>query len=108
MSLWLRSAGADDVEIYEILLACGEACVNTIAHAHPAVSDAPFEVRATREGADIVIVVGDTGKWRLPPSEGRGRGLALIRELMDTVRVDPGDRGTNVTMRRRLEHASAT
>jgi serine phosphatase RsbU (regulator of sigma subunit)/anti-sigma regulatory factor (Ser/Thr protein kinase) len=108
MSLWLRSAGADDVEIYEILLACGEACVNTIAHAHPAVSDAPFEVRATREGADIVIVVGDTGKWRLPPNEGRGRGLALIRELMDTVRVDPGDRGTIVTMRRRLEHASAT
>jgi serine phosphatase RsbU (regulator of sigma subunit)/anti-sigma regulatory factor (Ser/Thr protein kinase) len=108
MSRWLRSAGADDEEIYEILLACGEACVNTIAHAHPAVSDPPFEVHATRDGDEIVIVVSDTGKWRRPPRAGRGRGVALMRELMDEVRIDPGDRGTRVTMRRRLEHASAT
>ena len=106
ISQWLRSAGADEVEIYEILLACGEACVNTIAHAHSAVSDAPFEVRATREGSDVVVVVRDTGRWRFAPGEGRGRGLALMRELMDDVQVRPGDEGTVVTMRRRLDHAS--
>ena len=106
LSQWLRSAGADEVEIYEILLACGEACVNTIAHAHSAVSDAPFEVRATREGSDVVVVVRDTGRWRFAPGEGRGRGLALMRELMDDVQVRPGDEGTVVTMRRRLDHAS--
>jgi serine phosphatase RsbU (regulator of sigma subunit)/anti-sigma regulatory factor (Ser/Thr protein kinase) len=102
MSRWLQSAGADDVETYEILLACGEACVNTIAHAHSAISDAPFEVRATREGPDVAIVVSDTGTWRLPPGAGAGRGLTLMRELMDDVQLRRGSRGTEVTMRRRL------
>jgi len=106
MSRWLQSAGADEVEMYEILLACGEACVNTIAHAHSAVFDAPFEVRATREGADVVIVVSDTGTWRLTPGAGAGRGLTLMRELMDDVHVHRGNRGTEVTMRRRLESAA--
>jgi anti-sigma regulatory factor (Ser/Thr protein kinase) len=106
VSRWLQSAGADDIETYEILLACGEACVNTIAHAHSAVSDAPFEVRATREGADVIIVVSDTGTWRWTPGVGAGRGLTLMRELMDDVQVHRGDRGTEVTMRRRLESAA--
>ena len=103
MTRWLQSAGASDVETYEILLACGEACVNTIAHAHSAVSDAPFEFRASREGPDVVIVVRDTGRWRSKPGGGAGRGLTLMRELMDDVQVRRGNRGTEVRMRRRLD-----
>lgn len=102
MSRWLQSAGADDAETYEILLACSEACVNAAAHAHPAVSDVPFEVRTRREGSDVVIVVRDTGTWRPAPDAGSGRGFALMRQLMDDLQVHSRSRGTEVIMRRRL------
>lgn len=105
LAQWLRLAGAAEDEIYETLVACGEACANTVAHAHPAVSDSPFEVRATRQGSEIEVTVRDTGNWR-PSAEGMpGRGLALMRELMDGVEIDPGPPGTTVTLRRRLRGA---
>ena len=102
---WLRLSGASEAEVYEMLVACGEACANAVAHAHSAVSDAQFEVRAERDGPQIQIVVGDGGSWRTPTEQGRGRGLPLMRELMDEVKIEPGPRGTTVTMRRRLREA---
>jgi anti-sigma regulatory factor (Ser/Thr protein kinase) len=105
---WLRLAGAGEDEIYEVLVACGEACANTIAHAHPALSDSSFELRAGREGPEVEIMVRDTGRWRPPADEGRGRGLALIRELMDDVEIEPSERGTTVKLRRRLRDDGAT
>ena len=99
---WLRLGAAAEDEVYEVLVACGEACANTVAHAHPAVSDAPFEVRATRDGAEVEITVTDTGRWRQPEDDRRGRGLTLMRELMDDVEIEPGPDGTRVTLRRRL------
>ncbi|HYY74291.1 MAG TPA: SpoIIE family protein phosphatase, partial [Solirubrobacterales bacterium] len=99
---WLRLGGAAEDEVYEVLVACGEACANTVAHAHPAVSDAPFDVRATRDGAEVEITVTDTGRWRPPGDDRRGRGLTLMRELMDDVDIEPGPNGTRVTLRRRL------
>ena len=44
----------------------------------------------------------DTGRWRPPGETGRGRGLAVMRELMDDVEIAPSDQGTTVTLRRRL------
>lgn len=103
---WLRLAGASEAELYEMLVACGEACANAVAHAHSAVSDSPFEVVAERDGPQIQIVVRDSGSWRPPSDEGRGRGLPLMRELMDEVKIEPSSEGTTVTMRRRLREAS--
>jgi serine phosphatase RsbU (regulator of sigma subunit)/anti-sigma regulatory factor (Ser/Thr protein kinase) len=99
---WLRLAGAGDDETYEILVACGEACANTVAHAHPALSDSSFEVHAAQDGSEVQVAIRDTGRWRSPGSETRGRGLAVTRELMDDVEIEPSDHGTTVTMRRRL------
>ena len=74
---WLRLSGADEDEVYEMLVACGEACANSVAHAHPALSDSSFEVRAGREGAEIEIMVRDTGRWRphRPRTGDEGAGL---------------------------------
>jgi serine phosphatase RsbU (regulator of sigma subunit)/anti-sigma regulatory factor (Ser/Thr protein kinase) len=99
---WLRLAEAGEDEIYEILVACGEACANTVAHAHPALSDSSFEVDGAREGPEVEIAVRDTGRWRSPGDEARGRGLSVMRELMDEVEIEPSEQGTTVTMRRRL------
>lgn len=103
---WLRLAGASEAELYEMLVACGEACANAVAHAHSAISDSPFSVVAERDGPQIQIVVRDSGSWRPPSDEGRGRGLPLMRELMDEIKIEPSSEGTTVTMRRRLREAS--
>ena len=44
----------------------------------------------------------DTGGWREPRPSDFGKGLILMRELMDEVDVDSGPDGTVVRMRRRL------
>ena len=43
---WLRAAEAGEDEIYEMLVASGEAWSNAVAHAHPATSDEPFRLQA--------------------------------------------------------------
>jgi len=98
---WLAHAGADDLEIAEITTACGEAATNAIEHAGT-MNGARFEVWGQREGGEIHIAVHDHGSWRREREDDHGRGLDLMRTLMDTVSVDPGEQGTTVSLRRRL------
>jgi PAS domain S-box-containing protein len=98
---WLTHAGADDVEIAEITTACGEAATNAIEHAGTG-NGARFEVSGLREGTEVEIAVRDHGTWRPEREDDHGRGLELMRTLMDTVAVEPGAGGTTVSLRRRL------
>jgi PAS domain S-box-containing protein len=98
---WLSHAGADEVEIAEITTACGEAATNAIEHAGTG-NGARFEVSGRREGTDVEIAVRDHGSWRDEREDDHGRGLELMRTLMDTVAVEPGAEGTTVSLRRRL------
>jgi anti-sigma regulatory factor (Ser/Thr protein kinase) len=102
LPLWLGSLDAEEDEIYEIVVACGEACANAVAHAHPPVTDEPFELHARQDGADVVIRVSDTGRWRPGGEKEEGHGLMLMRALMDDVEIVHGSGGTTLTMRRRL------
>jgi len=99
---WLRGAGATEVEAYELLVACGEACTNAIAHAYPP-GEASYVVEARRIGRGVELRVRDFGSWRPPRAGSRGRGLRLIEELTDEVEIDRGEDGTVVRMRRGLE-----
>ena len=98
---WLAHAGADDLEIAEITTACGEAATNAIEHAGTT-NGARFEVSGQRDGPLVEIAVRDQGSWRSERDDDHGRGLDLMRTLMDTVAVEPGERGTTVSLRRRL------
>jgi PAS domain S-box-containing protein len=98
---WLAHAGADDLEIAEITTACGEAATNAIEHAGTA-NGARFEVWGQRDGMTIEIGVHDHGSWRSEREDDHGRGLDLMKTLMDTVAVQPGEQGTTVSLRRRL------
>jgi anti-sigma regulatory factor (Ser/Thr protein kinase) len=99
---WLNAIGVEGDAAYEITVACGEACMNAVEHAYPP-GDAVFQLRAVNEAGAIDITVRDFGYWR-PPRKGgeRGRGLELMRRLMDSVKVVPGPEGTAVHLRRRL------
>ncbi len=98
---WLRHAGASDAEIYESLVATGEACANAIAHAYPP-GEASYVVEAVRLDDAVEIRVRDFGSWRAARAGSRGRGMVLIEQLMEDVDIDRGPAGTVVKMRRRI------
>ncbi|HEV7846776.1 MAG TPA: SpoIIE family protein phosphatase [Thermoleophilaceae bacterium] len=98
---WLAHAGADELEVAEIITACGEAATNAIEHAGTG-NGARFEVSGSREGRAIEIAIRDSGAWRPEREDDHGRGLELMRTLMDDVAIDPAAEGTTVSLRRTL------
>lgn len=98
---WLDGVGLADPWRENVLLACGEACANAIEHAY---SDGPpgdVDVVLDRpDEATVYLTVRDHGRWRYPPAAGnRGRGIDIIRRLMDDVEYNTGRDGTEVRMR---------
>ena len=51
----------------------------------------------------MFFVVFDRGRWR-PAGDyrWRGRGIAIMRALVDDVQIEPSPSGTTVVLRRRL------
>ena len=101
LARFLHGTGASDTEHYELTLTICEAAGNAIEHAYGP-GDATYEVDVTFDGDEVVATVRDFGSWRAKRGEHRGRGLRIIEELMDEVSVERHDRGTSVTMRRRV------
>jgi FixJ family two-component response regulator/anti-sigma regulatory factor (Ser/Thr protein kinase)/putative methionine-R-sulfoxide reductase with GAF domain len=96
---WLAEVGVDPEALYDITLATGEACTNAIEHAY-APGEASFDLEATRGESDVLVTVRDYGAWREPRGQNRGRGLKLMKTLMDAVDVRREDTGTTVQLRR--------
>src|SRR3954471_14624163 len=102
---WLAGHGASDQEVASITLACQEACANAVEHAY-GLPDATFELTARQSNGVIEILVRDRGKWRPPRGEHRGRGLTIMRSLIDEVDVIAAAAGTAVRLAHRLEAAA--
>ena len=98
---WLGKWGATTDELYDISVAVQEACANAVEHAY-APGPAAFTVEAFNDRGTIVVTVSDSGSWRAPRGEQRGRGLPLMHALMDAVDVRRSEHGTTVVLRRRL------
>ena len=98
---WLRAAGANERDLFDITLSASEAATNAIEHAYGA-RDAIFTVRCERVGDQVTVTVRDTGRWRMHSPAGGGRGLEIMRALLDTVKVNSGMDGTIVTMTKNL------
>jgi anti-sigma regulatory factor (Ser/Thr protein kinase) len=98
---FLHAAGAEQDEAFDVLVATGEAAANAIEHAYGP-SDARFEVDAEMGADGVRIAVRDRGRWRSPTEPGSGSGLALMEALTDSCQVARDERGTVVTMRRKL------
>jgi anti-sigma regulatory factor (Ser/Thr protein kinase) len=104
---WLEEAGAGADDAYDVLVATTEAAANAVEHAYGPV-DATFEVE-TRVNGDgkVEIFVRDSGSWRPPRGQNRGRGTLLMQELMDEFEVTTGESGTEVRMCKRLARVMA-
>jgi anti-sigma regulatory factor (Ser/Thr protein kinase) len=103
---WLESANVAERDAYRITLATNEACMNAIEHGH---GRTLFEVDAAISDDAVDVTVRDQGRWRAPRApSAAGRGLDMMRELMDAVEVTPADDGTLVRMRRSVQRGSPT
>jgi len=112
-----QEAAAPTDTMHDVTAAVIEAVNNAQVHAYP--EEGPITVRMTLANGEIVIEVCDEGvgfdeKTYQPPDlrgyEGltrdRGRGIYLIKELMDRIFIDSrADQGTIVHMAKRLERA---
>jgi anti-sigma regulatory factor (Ser/Thr protein kinase) len=83
-------------------LAVTEAVTNVVRHAYPG-SIGPIKLSVEALPGELEVIVADEGigrgsKLRGDPT-GLRVGLALIAELCASVRIEPTDTGTMVTMR---------
>ncbi len=105
---WLERRGLDASESADLVLAVSEACNNAIEHGY---RDGNGSVKLTGEceRERVRITIEDHGSWREEsPSDERGRGLLLMRQLMDSVEVDAGAAGTRVTLEHLMSHTQQT
>lgn len=98
---WLQAVGASEDELFDVTLSVSEAATNAIEHAYGA-REASFNIRCEHDDHQVTVTVRDIGRWRSPRSHGGGRGLQIMRSLLDGVQVDSDDAGTVVTMTKTL------
>jgi anti-sigma regulatory factor (Ser/Thr protein kinase) len=98
MERWLEASYVDERDAYRVTLAANEACMNAIEHGFG--RGGGFALDAELDGGEVDITVRDHGRWRDPSTLADGRGLEMMRALMDEVEVTPGPDGTVVHMRR--------
>ena len=106
---WLIDAAVPVAVRDDVVLACNEACANAVEHASLAVAGEPIAVRVHRANSTLLLEVADAGGWREGRADGdRGRGLGIMRAVMDDVELSPSPKGTVVRMRLNLDGAAAT
>jgi PAS domain S-box-containing protein len=98
---WLGELGATREESNDIQVACHEASSNAMEHAYR-FREATIDVDAEVTADEVIVTISDRGEWREPRTTERGRGLNLIRALMDSVELTPSHEGTTIRMTKRL------
>lgn len=96
----------------EILLAVGEAAANANRHGYRPDGRGEMRVYCALEGPSVTITIADDGAGFDPGDvdatalpdrfASGGRGLFLMRQLMDEIEIESTDAGTTVTMYRKI------
>jgi serine phosphatase RsbU (regulator of sigma subunit)/anti-sigma regulatory factor (Ser/Thr protein kinase) len=98
LRMWLDLRGLAEDERDDALIAVSEACNNAIEHGYQRESGSIRVLIQHSEGA-LSIRVEDQGSWHPPAaSVERGRGIPLMRAVMDTAEVEHDGRGTRVSL----------
>jgi anti-sigma regulatory factor (Ser/Thr protein kinase) len=84
---------------FDAVVAAGEAVANAIEHAYDRRPNQTFTLRARFEDQACFIFVEDGGTWNdVVPLTTRGRGIAMMRHLCDTLDIDHTQAGTTVAL----------
>jgi CheY-like chemotaxis protein/serine phosphatase RsbU (regulator of sigma subunit)/anti-sigma regulatory factor (Ser/Thr protein kinase) len=99
---WLDELAVPSDVAADLVLAFGEACSNAVQHAYRG-AEGNVVVHLRAWDGNLVVRVRDTGRWndRPAPSDG-GRGLDIIRAVVDDAHVHGTPYGTTVIMQKRF------
>jgi anti-sigma regulatory factor (Ser/Thr protein kinase) len=98
---WLDSCSPGPATIQNSLVAAGEAIANAIEHGYQDQAGQQVRLHAVATAGQLRLTISDSGHWQPPGPDGapyRGKGIPLMRALMDNVSIDAGPAGTTVTM----------
>jgi serine/threonine-protein kinase RsbW len=109
-------AGLDEDERFRVTMAVHEAAINAVLHGNDYNPALHVDVSMENTGTKLIFVIADQGKGfdpdRVPdPSaaenllRGTGRGIFLIRSLMDEVHFRQLNPGTEMTLVKNLAPA---
>ncbi|MCD2188992.1 ATP-binding protein [Actinomycetospora soli] len=104
LAAWLHGDHLDGDTIDDVVSAASEALENCCDHAYERARGAATMTLSARaqpgEAGGLEVDVADDGRWRPAPTDAgrRGRGLAMMRALVDDVTVEAGPRGTCVRL----------
>jgi serine/threonine-protein kinase RsbW len=106
-------AGLDEDQRFHVAMAVREAAVNAILHGNEYDPNRSIHVSLENTGKDLIITIADEGRGfdpdKLPDPlaeenllRGTGRGIFLIRSLMDEVHFRHLNPGTELTLVKHL------
>jgi serine/threonine-protein kinase RsbW len=106
----------EDVDRDAVAISVIEACTNAIQHGHGQEAGKPVRIEFLLEPAQLTVRVHDQGRGFEPVPEGdmsppdllatRGRGIFIMRSMMDEVNFDFSD-GTWVELVKRKSRGAA-
>jgi len=110
-------AGLDEDERFHIAMAVREATINAVLHGNEYDPARHIEVSLENTGTDLNITIADEGRGFDPGKvpdplaqenllRGTGRGIFLIRSLMDEVHFRQLHPGTELTLVKHLTPAA--
>jgi anti-anti-sigma factor len=107
LGAWLAGLGMGEQDRVGVMVAVGEAAANAAEHAYRGGQPGRMQVTAAVDvDGQLTVTVRDQGRWRPPDRDpgDRGRGLLIMRQLVDGV-VLQGEHGTTVTLSMRLRRS---
>jgi serine phosphatase RsbU (regulator of sigma subunit)/anti-sigma regulatory factor (Ser/Thr protein kinase) len=100
---WLSRAEVDQEQTMNVLIAAGEAVANAIEHGHRHSPRGTISLGAIALVDQVRVTITDTGSWKTPVvNPERGRGITLMRGLMQDVVINPDAAGTTVHLSARI------
>jgi serine/threonine-protein kinase RsbW len=110
-------AGLDEDQRFHIAMAVREAAINAVLHGNDYDPARQIEVSLENTGKDLMITIADQGRGFDPGKvpdplakenllRGTGRGIFLIRSLMDEVHFRQLHPGTELTLVKHLAPAA--
>jgi anti-sigma regulatory factor (Ser/Thr protein kinase) len=102
---WLTKASLDPDQTMNVLVAAGEAVANAIEHGHRHRPQGIIRLGAIATGDAVQLTITDTGSSKAPQRASypyRGRGIPLMRSLMNDVDIRPDSDGTTVHLSTRI------
>ncbi len=109
-------AGLDEDQVFHVAMAVREAAVNAVLHGNEYDQARKIEGSFENTGADLIFIVADQGHGFEPDHlpdplaaenvlKSSGRGIFLIRSLMDEVHFRQLHPGTELTLVKHLAPA---